>query len=224
MIKEKENTLEKMLQKAEKKVSGWLKPLPRLPKSWSKNIAENVWWIQIIFAVLLAIGIVTSINTMITRLTLANKINAYLEHFYQAPIKYGGLWISTATISMIFSGICLGIIITSIKPLKELKPKGWNLLTLMFGINLLSSFFSLIANFNIFTFIFGLLGVVLYTAVGVYLLFEIKPYFFVDKTIKKETNTEETKPIKEVKKVEPKINKKTTVKTKQTKTEVIKKK
>jgi len=170
-----------LINKLIKIVEDWAKPLPHLPVKAQKWIATNIWWINAIVAGLAALAIIFGIIAIFTALSMVNSVNMVYGGFYKSPIVYGGWWISTSTISLIISGITLGILASAIKPLKEMRFNGWRLLFIMFIVNLASSLFSLLASFSIFSFISGLFFAALYSAIGLYLLLEIKSHFTIKK-------------------------------------------
>ena len=150
------------VRKLENKIEGWLKPIPHLPSTWRKWVADNIWWIMIVSVVMSAITIFT--------------INSNLWHSYD-PFAHTGWWMFSSTISLLFMAVVTIISASAIKPLKNMKKKGWDLLFLVFIVKIVAEIVNLLISLNIFLFLSSLVGIAIGAAIGAYLLFEIRSYF-----------------------------------------------
>jgi drug/metabolite transporter (DMT)-like permease len=162
------------INKLENTIAGWLKPLPHLPTTWQKWIAENVWWITVIGVILSVIGVVALIGSL-SFLSFVTS-SSYYYGYYVAQ-SHTSLWMISSVVSILFMIVSIVLMAMAINPLKLMKKKGWGLLFLTFVVGALSTIVSIILNFNVFTFIpsiiFGAIGL----AISAYFLYEIRSYF-----------------------------------------------
>jgi hypothetical protein len=174
------------VNKLEKTIEGWLKPVPHLPEKGRKWLANNVWWLALIGVVL---SVLSAVSAFYTALFTNNYLD-YIDSFYKA---YGiespsyGLWGLNMSMYMLvmYIGIVVGAIIMSmaINHLKSKHEKGWDLMFLAMLVSVVIQLISLL--FNLGNLIGGILSVAIGATIGSYLLFEIKPYFEKVKTTKK---------------------------------------
>lgn len=169
-----------MLNKIEKTLEGWFKPLPHLPENGRKWIANNVWWINLVGLALSALAILSIAGSLITALSAASVVNSYMAVYGLSVYTPG--WIISTSISMLSVAVMMLLMFMAIKPLKDMGAKGWNFL---FIATLLSSALSVVGNILSFELLYlvpGLIGVGIGLAISMYFLFEIRSYF------KKETS------------------------------------
>lgn len=158
------------LSKLEKMIQGWLKPLPHLPESARKWIATNIWWLELIGVIILALSGVTLIGGILFSLGLAAAILG-------AGAVYTGLATLSAVVSLIFMVASVVVMAMAISPLKNLKKRGWDLLFLALLINCASTVLSALLNFNFASFLSSIFSGAIGAAIGAYFLFEIRSYF-----------------------------------------------
>lgn len=167
-----------ILNKIETTFDGWLKPMPHLPENGRKWIASNVWWIVIIGLVLSIFAVLSLIGSIFTLFAVLNMVDGYTSSILGSAYgSFSILAVISAAVAVLSSIAIIILFAMAIKPLKAMDKKGWNLL---FGSSLLSVTLSLISNivnFNIYTFIPGLIGLVIGLAISMYFLFEIRSYF-----------------------------------------------
>jgi hypothetical protein len=163
------------VRKLEDMIEGWLKPIPHLPSTWRKWIAENIWWITAIGVVISAIAIFTLLSTMFAATTIFT-VNYNVWNGY-SPFEHNGWWMFSSVISLLFMAIVTIITASAIKPLKNMKNKGWDLLFLVFIVKIVAEIVNLLISLNIFLFLSSLIGVAIGVVIGAYLLFEIRSYF-----------------------------------------------
>ncbi len=148
----------------EKQIAEWMKPLPHLPAGFGKWLVVNAWW-------LVLIGVIASAWMIISAFTLLSTINsAVVPGFYGLVAQYNpnaitGLWISIIGIAVV-----LVLEAMAISPLKAQKKRGWELLfmasLLMFAVNIVEAIVTSDGG--------SLIGSVIGTAIGLYLLFEFR--------------------------------------------------
>ena len=163
-----------LINKLEKTVEGWLKPLPSLPKNVQKWLAENVWWLALISAILTGISILLSLGAIATYASYSAGIDAA---YSIGLASYAPGWIISVVTSLIFSVITVLLTAMAINPLKSLNHKGWKLLFVIYLINALNAVVNAVLSFNVFSFIFGIIFGAIGLAIGGYFLFQIKSYF-----------------------------------------------
>ena len=166
-------TNNKFMAGLEGKIASWLKPLPRLPISAQKWIAANIWWLTLISVILSAIAALAVISALITAMSFVGVTTGY--YYYNGA--YTGLWVANSIVSLVFWVAVIVVGAVAVKPLRQMKKSGWNLLFLMFLIGIVSSLVSQFFTFNPFTFIFGLVFMAIFAAISAYFLFEIRSQF-----------------------------------------------
>lgn len=164
-----------VLHKIETLVSGWLKPVPHLPKAAQKWIAVNAWWIVLVGVIASAIGILTSIGAIMTYLTFMSNVSGYYSVYGTSP--YAGTWMLATIVSLAFSAALLVTMALAIKPLKAHQRQGWSLLFIGFVLSAANVVLGAILSFSPLGFIFGLIFGAIGLAISAYFLFEIKSHF-----------------------------------------------
>lgn len=163
------------VRKLENKIEGWLKPIPHLPSTWRKWVADNIWWIVAISVVMSALAIFALLSAVLAT-SAVFTVNSNLWHSY-GPFEHTGWWVFSSMVSLLFMAVVTIITAGSINPLKNMKKKGWDLLFLVFIVKIVAEIVNLLISLNIFLFLSSLVGVALGAAIGAYLLFEIRSYF-----------------------------------------------
>lgn len=157
----------------EDKIEGWLKPVPHLPATWRKWIAENAWWLTLIGVIVSALGI------------LLSSPFAVLTSYYGIFMAHTGWWIFVTFISLAFTAVTTVISAVAISPLKSLKKAGWRLLFYAYAVGILAQVVNMVLNLNVYSFIPSLLGIAISAAIGAYVLFEIRSNFNLAKVVSK---------------------------------------
>lgn len=162
------------VHKWEKTIAGWYKGAPHLPKGGQKWLADNVWWLAVIGAVLGALG---AFGVLGTTLFLGSVLTGL-------GFAYGGVAGVTAAglagVAFIVVLISIAVLVIqtvllamAVSPLKVHKKRGWDLLFITALVGVASVVISNVLSFNLPGLVWGLL----WAAVGAYFLFEIHGYF-----------------------------------------------
>ncbi len=161
------------LTKIEKQVLHWVKDIPHLPNSARKWIAENIWWVAIIGAILLTISaaleLLTVLGLMATLGTVANT--------YYPATTFVAWGFVTAIVSFVFAALQAGLLYMAVTPLKERQKKGWVLVFAAWLISIVGLVVSAVLTLNPFSFITTILFGAVFAAIWGYLLFEIHGEF-----------------------------------------------
>lgn len=171
-IKGVEKTLEKYY-----KNSG----VPHLPKGLTEFLAEWAWLFTVIGVVLGVFGIFTAISAVLVAQSLLGVASVYGGSAYVAQAS-GSLWVTTA-LSIVISVVVISIQVRAIAPLRLKKLKGWELLFLAslvsVGASILSSLVSAVmaGGLSIVSSLFGIVLTLVFYAIGLYVLFEVKGHF-----------------------------------------------
>jgi hypothetical protein len=159
---------------AEKITKKILSGVPDLPKNGQKWLAENVWWLVALGAIVTVISVINSISYIIDIYSAANSL---INSLTTVRYTYGGWW---TTVFVIGLALHLGVAVLlakAVMPLKNRHPKGWRLLffTLLFGFAaaIIPPVLGFYAPYIVTMLAASLLGVL----VGAYFLHQIKPYF-----------------------------------------------
>jgi len=165
------------INKLEKTIEGWLKPIPHLPITWRKWLGENVWWLTLLGVILSVIAVFTIIGAMFTAMSFLGSVNSIYGMYGMTSGSYSSWWMISSVASLVFMVVTVAISAMAVNPLKAQKKKGWDLLLLVFIVNIVSSIVGVILNFNIMTLIPGLIGIAIGAAISAYFLFEVKSQF-----------------------------------------------
>lgn len=172
------------VHKVETTVENWLKPLPHLPEVARKWLAENVWWIVLVGAILTSISVLVQVGGVFTTIAAISSAAVWLA-YYVGPV-YTWWGVTVQLVSVVLFAAVAALMWLAVKPLQDVKKKGWDLLLLTLLADLA---IVVIVNvlgfgvFSIFSIIFGAIAV----AIGGYFLFEIRSRFAV--TTKKKTKS-----------------------------------
>lgn len=163
----------KFISQLERTVLGWLKNVPHLPQSARQWIADNVWWVAVIGAVLSGLGALGLLLGVSESLSALN--NPYVAYYASATFV---TWVIIKSIvSMIFIAATCILLAVAITPLKEKQKKGWVLLFAAWLLAALSVVVSAILTLNPFGLITNLIFGSLWVALLGYFLFEIHGQF-----------------------------------------------
>lgn len=154
------------IRKLEALVASWYKNMPHLPQRGQKWLAENSWWIVLVWVILTAMGVA---GMLIATLFAGTVLSA----FGPVGTAIGGVAFIIVTITMLFSIAMIVLGAMAVSPLKMLSKKGWTLLFIMILVSVAADIFTFLLNFNLFSLVWG----VLFAAVLAYFLYEIRSYF-----------------------------------------------
>ena len=185
--------MKESVEKLEGLVAGWLKPLPRLPESFKKWVSVNLWWIDLIGAIVSGIALLVAIGGLITIVSMLSGIHSIFGYYYSV---YSGWNVFASIVSLAFIVCTITITAIAISPLKLGKKKGWTLLFYVLLIEAVAVVVNSILTFSVLSFIFGIIFGAIGIAIGTYLLFEIRSEFgegFSKAEIKAEEKAEEKK-------------------------------
>lgn len=157
------------VKKIEKMAEGWLKPFPHLPTNAQKWIAINIWWLELIGVIIMAfsgIGILGSLGLAMGMTSAILGISTF-----------SGMLAISSIISLVSMAASVVVMAMAIRPLKELKKKGWDLLFIAILINCFSVVLSAAIRFSFFAFISSILSGAIIIAISTYFLFEIRSFF-----------------------------------------------
>lgn len=142
----------------------FFKGLPHLPKEWRHWLADNVWWLVLIGVVLGAFGIL-GLVPVVLGISIFTGIVA-------GPAA-GALVIITGIVNMAVLVVSVVLEAMAVTPLKAKQKKGWDLLFLVSLVAFAGSVLNAIITGNIG----HILGLLVGTLIGLYLLFEVRMYF-----------------------------------------------
>lgn len=163
-----------LVRKVEKSLGDMLKDTPKLPKNVTETLANIAPWLVLIFGVLQLAGAWALWRLMDRVQPLADLANQYSQYFGGETIGY-----SAGQKAVIYFSIALLVIeavlmLMAFSPLKERLKRGWDL---VFMSSLISVAYSVllifIDNRGFGSFLFSLIG----TAVGFYILFQVRPLY-----------------------------------------------
>lgn len=177
-----------VIHKLELTLEAQYKKVPHLPVGVRKWLAENAWWLVLI-GVIVGIFAILSILSLLGLAMLGLSIGgALLGAGIGAAVgaTLGGILLVTALISLalyIAETVLMGM---AIMPLKDMKKRGWDLLFVVAVLNAVS-----IVVVGVLTFdLLGLVWSLLWIALSVYFLYEVRDYFLVKKAVPKKKPVE----------------------------------
>ena len=161
------------ITKLEKRVLSWFKTVPGLPVNGRKWLADNVWWIALVGAILTGMSILQSIGSIMTLLAVLNTV---VGSYY---VTTAGTTLSIVSsligiFFMVVSGVLLAV---AVKPLKAKLKKGWVLLFAAWLVSALGVFASAVLSFSIVGFVITILFGAVWIVISGYFLFEIHGQF-----------------------------------------------
>lgn len=155
------------ISKLEDKIAPLFKDMPRLPLHTREWLAMNIWWITLVGVIITAIAVVGLLSVTV----LAGVFLGFVGGIAGAAV--GGVLFIAALFSISFLVVMVLLGILAVNPLRELQKKGWTLLFVVLLLRAAELVVSFLFKFNLISLIWGLLV----TAIGLYLLFEIRSLF-----------------------------------------------
>ena len=173
------------VHKLETTVAGWYKNLPHLPKGAQKWLADNVWWIAAIGALLGALGLLALVPAVLVAFGVSaafGDLGMMPGYGYGYGYGFGGfVWLS---VLVSLASLALYTLLTgmAVSPLKDHKKKGWNLLFLVLLVDVATAVITLVLSLlgGVGAFVAGISGLIsslIGVAIGAYFLFEIRGLF-----------------------------------------------
>lgn len=156
----------------EKWVDQTVKQLPAIPANGRKWLADNAWWLALVGGILSVWGL----WSMWQAANLVNQLGAWADRISASygvattSSQLGVMWYA-ALAAMAVQAVLMFL---AFQPLKEHKKSGWNLL---FYSSLVSLVVGVVYLFVPAYGISSLLGMVVGTAIGWYILFNIRGHF-----------------------------------------------
>lgn len=162
-----------LLHKLERTILGWVKDVPHLPVGARKWLADNIWWIVAIGAVLSGISVLVLLSELFSYLsTLSSPIISYY-----ASATFVGWLVVITSVSLAFAIIECLLLAFAVTPLKEKQKKGWVLLFDAWLFGVLSVLVVAVSTLNIFSFLGNIIFGAVWIAITGYFLFEIHGQF-----------------------------------------------
>ncbi len=157
----------------EKTIGGWYKNVPHLPKGGQQWLADNVWWLALVGAILSVLGLFVVIPALLIALAFTSAVTTVTPYsVYYSNDVAGIVWLSllVGLVSYIVTAVLLAL---AVNPLKAKSRKGWEFLFLSYLINFVLGVVSslVLLNFS------GIIGAAVGAAVGGYFLYEIHSHF-----------------------------------------------
>jgi hypothetical protein len=163
--------MNKLVRRIEQQIEKWWRSVPHLPKNGQRWLAENVWWIALVGAIMSAVSVLVLLNS------LRYLISPVSYYGYVLTSSYTGWAIFTTIVSLVFVIITGLLLAFAVKPLRAVEKKGWTLLFMVSLVEAVNIVLNAVLSLSIFGFIieviFGAIGV----AIGLYFLFEIRDHF-----------------------------------------------
>lgn len=165
-----------MISKLADMIAGWLKPVPHFPENGRRWLANNIWWLTLIGAILCSISLAIMTIAFIVALPTFMAMIGFYSMF---GINLARIipYVLGATISMIFLLIVVVINFMAVKPLKRMEIRGWNLLFLTEIIGIVIYFSNLFLHFDMSDLFSSLISFIIGAAFAFYVLNEIRSYF-----------------------------------------------
>lgn len=140
------------------------KGLPHLPKDWRHWLADNAWWLALIGVAFGCLGILGLVPVVLGISIFTGII---------AGPAAGALIIITGIVNMAVLVVSVALEAMAITPLKAKQKRGWDMLFLVS----LVTFTGAVLNALITGNINHIIGLIIGTLIGLYVLFEVRMYF-----------------------------------------------
>jgi hypothetical protein len=112
------------ITKLEKKVLGWVKGVPHLPVEGQKWLAENMWWMVLVLAIISGVNFLYTLAALVTQIDLIGSASSS----YYISSSFTSLSIVNLVIKLLLVGITGLLLALAVKPLQVRSKKGWVLL------------------------------------------------------------------------------------------------
>lgn len=177
------------LQKLESRFAEAYKGLPHLHNDVRRWIATNIWWIVLVIALFDALVVISAFQHVLT----FSGTHSYSKTYTASTISFGQL-VLTDAVAAILKAISVVLLFMAIKPLQNMQKRGWTLLFINLLVAIIAAvldFLLLIQNFDLL----GLLWTLVYIAVELYVLYEIRGDFSGRKAVAREAEVVTAAPV-----------------------------
>lgn len=161
------------LGKLERKLLEWTKKVPHLPAAARSWLGENVWWIVLVGAIIMAISSLFALIGLVGTLSVVGTIAAT----YYAASAFTGWAILTGIVGLVFIVLEAFLLFMAVKPLQARQKKGWVLLFAYWLLGAVSVVVNAVLSLNVFAFIVTILFGAVWLAIAGYFLLEIHGQF-----------------------------------------------
>lgn len=153
----------------------FVKNAPKLPEGGKKWLVKYLPWITLILGILSLLAAINTWRWANTSVQLIDAANQLAQTYgIDTDLNRLTVWI---WISLIILTIQALLYIFAFSPLKNLKKSGWNLVFYVALINIIYAVVLLFSDYGgVGSFIFSMIG----SAVGLYLLFQIRSHYKKD--------------------------------------------
>lgn len=151
-------------------IGGWYEKmnLPHLPKEAQKWLANNVWWLALVGAILSVLGLLAIVPLFLLSLSITTIAVGAV-----GAVGYSGIFWLSALISVVSYVATTVLLFMAVNPLKTKAKRGWQLLFWSYLINFGLAVVSNLVVLNIVSVITSLIG----AAIAGYFMYEIRGYF-----------------------------------------------
>ncbi|MFZ1360580.1 MAG: hypothetical protein WAS27_00915 [Candidatus Saccharimonadales bacterium] len=159
------------------------KKAPHLPKEGQVWLAHNAWWIVLVGLALSVTGLVGILSVLALAMFGLSFGGALLGGAYGMTVgaALGGILLITTLVSLALYLVEVVLMGMAISPLKVMKKRGWDLVFLVAVLNALVTVVTNALSASLGGLVFGLL----WAAVGLYFLFEVRDMFQAKKAAAK---------------------------------------
>lgn len=140
------------------------KGLPHLPKGLRDWLATNMWWLAIVTAIACVISALMSLVAM--------SVGSIGVALYSG-LRFGGM-VFVVSLIMFLTMVAIAVInAMAVAPLQSKRKRGWSLVFLGVLVGFAGSLITDIITLNVG----GAIASVVWTAIALYVVFEIRDYF-----------------------------------------------
>lgn len=152
----------------EKSIDGMYKKWPQLPEGFKKWLADNVWWLALIGAVLSVLSVLSSWNYAMNVGRVSDIAGSYgVDLYYGYSATYWWIMLAASAVEAV-------LLFMAFQKLKLHQKDGWNLL---FYTSLVSVVSVVVAGFVAGSVVGTLIGAAIGALIGWYFLFAIRSKF-----------------------------------------------
>ena len=163
------------VQKLESLTESWLRPLPHLPSSFRKWLADNAWWLAVITAFVSAVAALAALNGIFSYISYVGNADSYAGFYVTAPNPTS--WLLSSLLGLIYFAAVTVLLARAATPLKEHQRRGWDMVFIVLVLGAAKLVLDALFSFSFFGFIFAIIFGWIWVAIAAYLLFEVRSYF-----------------------------------------------
>jgi len=152
-------------------IGGWYEKMniPHLPKDGRKWLADNVWWLSLVGAILSMLGLVAVVPLFLAAIAIGTIATVTIA---SVPTYSGLFWLSALITVISYVGTTI-LLFMAVNPLKIKAKRGWKLLFLSYLINFGLAVVSNLVAWSVIGVVSALVGAV----IAGYFLYEVRDYF-----------------------------------------------